>query len=94
MNSVNRCWHSVVRPNKKKVMCNTITKYLSIACVAVYAASGNVQAQEIQPIDCMIEPNIMVDISSPVDGVLDTVIVDRSDEGKNGEFRSTRIGSR
>ena len=70
-------------------MFNTIKKYLPIACVAVYAAAGNVLAEDIQPIDCMIEPNIMVDISSPVDGVLDTLIVDRSDEVKEGEVVAT-----
>ena len=86
---MSRCWHSVVKPNKKKLMFNTIIQYLSIACVVVYAATGSVHAEELQPIDCMIEPNIMVDISSPVDGVLDTLIVDRSDEVKKGEVVAT-----
>ena len=63
---------------------------LIIACV-VYAltASMTVRAEDIPPIDCMIEPNIMVEISSPVEGVLDTLIVDRSDEVKKGEVIAT-----
>jgi RND family efflux transporter MFP subunit len=46
-------------------------------------------ADKIPPIDCMIEPNIMVEISSPVSGVLDTVKVDRSDEVKTGQIIAT-----
>lgn len=46
-------------------------------------------AEAITPIDCMIEPNIMVEISSPVAGVLDTLIVDKSDEVKKGEVIAT-----
>ena len=71
-------------------MINRIRKNLFIGIIA-YALTANltVQAVEILPIDCMIEPNIMVDISSPVDGVLDTLLVDRSDEVKEGEVIAT-----
>jgi biotin carboxyl carrier protein len=37
----------------------------------------------------MIEPNLMVEISSPVEGVLETLAVDRSDEVKKGEVIAT-----
>jgi len=57
--------------------------------VNILMASRGVQAADIPSIDCMIEPNIMVDISSPVDGVLATLLVDRSDEVKKGAIIAT-----
>ena len=49
----------------------------------------SVQAENIPAIDCMIEPNIMVELSSPVSGVLDTLTVDKSDEVKKGQLVAT-----
>ncbi len=71
-------------------MYNNIRKNLFIGIIA-YVSTANlaVQADDILPIDCMIEPNIMVEISSPVDGVLATLLVDRSDEVKEGEVIAT-----
>ena len=62
-----------------------------VLCFAVYTSTSSmaVSAEDILPIDCMIEPNIMVEISSPVDGVLDTLLVDRSDEVKKGQVIAT-----
>ena len=47
------------------------------------------QAENIPAIDCMIEPNIMVELSSPVAGVLDTLTVDKSDEVTKGQLVAT-----
>ncbi len=47
------------------------------------------QAENIPAIDCMIEPNIMVELSSPVSGVLATLTVDKSDEVKKGQLVAT-----
>jgi RND family efflux transporter MFP subunit len=47
------------------------------------------QAENIPTIDCMIEPNVMVELSSPVAGVLDTLTVDKSDEVKKGQLVAT-----
>jgi len=47
------------------------------------------QAENIPAIDCMIEPNIMVELSSPVAGVLETLTVDKSDEVKKGQLVAT-----
>ncbi len=60
-----------------------------IISVAALLVNSAVFAEEISPIDCMIEPNIMVEISSPVAGVLDTITVDRSDEVKKGQIVAT-----
>ena len=47
------------------------------------------QAENIPAIDCMIEPNIMVELSSPVSGVLDTLTVDKSDNVTKGQLVAT-----
>ncbi len=47
------------------------------------------QAENIPTIDCMIEPNVMVELSSPVAGILDTLTVDKSDEVKKGQLVAT-----
>ena len=57
---------------------------LIVACSLI--VSQTVQADHIPLIDCMIEPNAMVELSSPVAGVLDTLTVDGSDKLKNGQF--------
>lgn len=69
----------------------TTNNLLIVIAIVAYAltTSMTVQAEDIPRIDCMIEPNIMVEISSPVDGVLDTLLVDRSDEVKEGEIIAT-----
>ena len=43
----------------------------------------------IPAIDCIIEPNVIVDLSSSVKGVLDTLTVDKSDEVKKGQVIAT-----
>jgi RND family efflux transporter MFP subunit len=48
-----------------------------LGLLASYA--GSVQAQESAPLDCLLEPNRVVDVSSAVRGVLSAVEVDRGD---------------
>ena len=66
-----------------------IIKLNHLVTAVVLLATPLSYADNIPPIDCMIEPNIMVEISSPVSGVLDTVKVDRSDEVKKGQIIAT-----
>ena len=47
------------------------------------------EIDDIPAIDCMMEPNVLVDLSSSVAGVLDTLTVDKSDEVKKGEVIAT-----
>ena len=63
---------------------NNLLIVLSILMPAISAHAENIPA-----IDCMIEPNIMVELSSPVAGVLDTLTVDKSDEVKKGQLVAT-----
>ena len=48
-----------------------------------------VLAEPVPEIDCLIEPNMMIELSSPVSGVLDTILVDRSDAVKEGQIVAT-----
>lgn len=43
-------------------------------------------AEPVPEIDCLIEPNMMIELSSPVSGVLDSISVDRSDPVKKGQI--------
>jgi len=51
--------------------------------------SSSVLADHVPEIDCLIEPNMMIELSSPVSGVLDTISVDRSDTVKKGQIVAT-----
>lgn len=51
--------------------------------------SSSVVAEHIPEIDCLIEPNMMIELSSPVSGVLDTISVDRSDAVNKGQIVAT-----
>ncbi len=93
MKNANLCWPLPENQNKCSAMLNKpkLKYIITVATLLVNLALVNsaVFAEEIPPIDCMIEPNIMVEISSPVAGVLDTITVDRSDEVKKGQVIAT-----
>ena len=60
---------------------------LIIVCLLLINVSAH--ANDIPLIDCMIEPNSMVELSSSVSGVLDTILVDRSDKVKKDQIIAT-----
>jgi membrane fusion protein (multidrug efflux system) len=60
-----------------------------LLALSVLIPAMQVYAESIPAIDCMIEPNIMVELSSPVAGVLETLTVDKSDEVKKGQLVAT-----
>lgn len=62
-------------------------KYISAGFVLL--SNTTALAEDIAPIDCMMEPNVMVELSSPVTGVLGTLSVDKSDEVKKGQVIAT-----
>lgn len=64
-------------------------KTRQIITIVVLMINTAVYAEEIAPIDCMIEPNVMVELSSSVTGVLETLTVDKSDEVKKGQVIAT-----
>ncbi len=64
-------------------------KFTLLIIISALMFGLSAQAENIPTIDCMIEPNIMVELSSPVAGVLDTLTVDKSDEVKKGQLVAT-----
>ena len=48
-------------------------------------ASTFVYAAEVTKLDCLVKPEMYIDISSPVDGVLESVFVNKSDTIKKGQ---------
>jgi len=62
----------------------------NIFLVCGLLAGSPVLAEESVPeIDCLIEPNMMIELSSPVSGVLDEILVDRSDTVTEGQIVAT-----
>ncbi len=57
-----------------------------LACSSALAEHGPVPVPEI---DCLIEPNMMIELSSSVSGVLETISVDRSDTVKKNQIVAT-----
>ena len=60
-----------------------LNKIIVIAGLLINSA---VFAEPVPEIDCLIEPNMMIELSSPVSGVLESILVDRSDAVKKGEI--------
>ena len=59
--------------------------------LAVLSISLPCYAQTLPEIDCLIEPNLTVEVSSPVAGVIDTIYVDRSDTVTKGQLLASLI---
>lgn len=68
--------------------CLTVLRFIGIGFTSVVIADLAV-AEEFPPVDCVINPYKVVDISSAVPGVLDTVRVERSDWVKKGDVIAT-----
>ena len=60
-----------------------------ILLLGAMLSSTGVLAESIPEIDCLIEPNMVIELSSPVSGVLDTISVDRSDTVNKGQIVAT-----
>ena len=68
---------------------NIITELQKIILTGGLFISSSVMADHVPEIDCLIEPNMMIELSSPVSGVLNTISVDRSDTVKEGQIVAT-----
>ena len=67
---------------------NSELKNIFLVC-GLLAGSPVLAEESVPEIDCLIEPNMMIELSSPVSGVLDEILVDRSDTVKEGEIVAT-----
>src|SRR5262249_62312448 len=59
---------------------------LFVLCIVLLASVPRVHSQEL---DCLIEPFVTVKVSSAVNGLLETVTVDRGDLVKKGQILAT-----
>ncbi len=58
-------------------------------CLMVSLAIGGSQPAFGEDLDCLIEPNTVVTVSSPVEGVVEHLMVDRGDLVKKGQVLAT-----
>ena len=65
------------------------TGYNRIVLISSLLVTVPALAEPVPEIDCLIEPNMMIELSSPAAGVLDTILVDRSDAVKKGQVVAT-----
>src|SRR5512145_1322115 len=52
---------------------------------ALLAAPGSAGAQGLQPLGCLIEPHRVVELGSPVIGVIESIVVERGDRVRKGQ---------
>jgi RND family efflux transporter MFP subunit len=52
---------------------------VALAALLLMASNDGLHAQQVAPLDCLLEPNEVIDVSSAVRGVLAAVDVDRGD---------------
>ncbi len=57
---------------------------LPIFCILAFSSLAT--AEEFTELDCLVKPEMYVDLSSPVDGVLNTVLVNKSDVIEKGQI--------
>jgi RND family efflux transporter MFP subunit len=57
--------------------------------ISLFAATGQGWAAGNTELDCILEPEMTVELSSPVDGIVKTVAVDKSDRVQEGEVLAT-----
>ena len=62
------------------------TELNKIVLISGLLISSSAVADHVPEIDCLIEPNKIIELSSQVSGVLDTISVDRSDSVKKGQI--------
>lgn len=59
--------------------------YYLLSSALLLAASQPTWAEDYTELDCLVKPEMYINISSPVDGVLESVLVKKSDSVKKGQ---------
>ncbi len=67
------------------------TKRIRLLCTlaALFPLSGGAGAQSLQPLGCLIEPHRVVELGSPVIGVIESIEVERGDRVRKGQVIAT-----
>ena len=68
-----------------------ITSTLAAVALALLAPAfcSAARARDIPPLDCIVEPEMTIELSSAIDGVVATVAVDKSDRITRGQVLVT-----
>jgi len=61
------------------------TKTIRLLTIALLAVPGGARAQSLQPLGCLIEPHRVVELGSPVIGVIESINVERGDRVRKGQ---------
>lgn len=66
-------------------------KRIRVLCsfAALFPLSGGAGAQSLQPLGCLIEPHRVVELGSPVIGVIESIEVERGDRVRKGQVIAT-----
>ena len=72
-----------------RAMCGTVKDHRYLIGWLALMTSMTVKAFELPPLDCVIEPNEVVEVSSPVEGVIDTLMVERNAVVQQGQVLAT-----
>jgi len=65
-------------------MKHSLSSILTFICL--FAFNSYVVAEEFTELDCLVNPEMYIDLSSPVDGVLETILVNKSDVIEKGQI--------
>lgn len=69
----------------KRSLINWRGPWLLVVCLVTAGLPLSVVVVQAQSLDCVIEPNAVVDVGSDVEGVLDKVLVDQGDLVRQGQ---------
>src|SRR5262245_62923149 len=61
------------------------TKTILLTIAALLAVAGGARAQGLQPLGCLIEPHRVVELGSPVIGVIESINGERGDRVRKGQ---------
>lgn len=76
--------HSMQK-NRSSTLFSTAPQLIKTACILCACYLAPLQAAETTELDCMVKPEMYVELSSPVDGVLESVLVETSDTVQKGQ---------
>lgn len=60
-------------------------KYITLISAFIVISAPSAYAQKYTTLDCLIKPEMYIELSSPTDGVLESVLVNKADTIKKGQ---------
>lgn len=77
-------WRSAARRSNVLFTGNN-TRKTGLAALAFATLSVSAEAQDLGPLDCVIEPHEIIDVASRIDGIVDVLQVERGDLVEAGQ---------